>query len=92
VADFDRMRADFLTVTEERKARQGWNAEDVAELGVAVKAAMDAGAEEDLQAWSDYLAAEASVVRRMAQACRDAEVRIRTDRQAERKRLEGAAA
>lgn len=84
--DLDSLRADFVTVADDRKARQGWSDADVAELGAAVKTAIDAGAEVDLQAWGEFLSAEATALRESARVCREAEQRVRTQRAEERER------
>lgn len=86
------MRADFALVSAERLACHDWAGEDVAELGVAIKAAVDGGDAEAVASWVDYLATEAAPLRARAQACREAEARIRAQRAAERELQEGRVA
>lgn len=87
--DMDTLRADFVTVTEDRKVRQGWSAEDVAELGAYVRAAVDQRDDDRISDWETYLSHEALLLHPSAQACRDAEASIRAQRKEERERAEG---
>lgn len=86
------MRADFALVSAERLACKDWDGADVAELGAAVRAAVDGGDAEAASAWADYLASEAAPLRTRAQSCREVEARIRAQRAAERDREQRRAA
>ena len=81
-----RLRTDFSRVTADRTAHQGWSDADVAELGAAIKAAIEGSDAEALADLARYLAFEAGLIDAGAQACRAAEARIRAQRAAERER------
>lgn len=83
-AELGKMREDFALVVAARRAEQGWSDADAEELGGCIAAAKSAP--QALADWATYLATEASVLRRRATACRDAEARIRTERASELER------
>lgn len=51
-----KMRADWVVVAEERRACGEWSAEDEAQIGEAVKAAIAAGKPDLIACWSRWLA------------------------------------
>ena len=75
--DMDTLRANFLAVTQDRVSHSGWSAEDVSELGGYVRAAVERQNEEQIDDWMAYLSHEAALLDPSAQACRDAEARVR---------------
>jgi hypothetical protein len=77
-ATLSAMREDYALVVANRRAEQGWSDEDVEEFGhyIADAKADPAAAE----AWRLYLATEAAVIRRRAEACRAAEARVLAER------------
>lgn len=80
-ADLNRMRECFLVAA----TWCGWSVFDQAEIGAAIKAAIDSGDEALLAYWCGYIE-EASGLAHLTALCRVAEARIRAERQAERER------
>ena len=90
--DIDLMRKQFAQIAEDRRAGQGWSDAEVDALAGEIRSAVEAGDPDAIQAWADYLAAESAALAPMAQACRDAEARIKAKCAAERERQERRAA
>ena len=90
--DIDLMRKQFSQIAADRRAVQGWSDAEVDALAGEIRSAVEAGEPDAIEAWADYLAAESAALAPMAQACRDAESRIRAERAAERERQERRAA
>lgn len=51
-----KMRADFALVQSHRKEREEWDEQDIAEIGAAIKAAIDANDVDQIHGWSLWLA------------------------------------
>jgi hypothetical protein len=90
--DIDLMRKQFSQIAADRRAGQGWSDAEVDALAGEIRNAVEAGEPDQIEAWADYLAAESAALAPMAQACRNAEARIRAEREAEKKRQERRAA
>lgn len=71
--EIDRMRADFPLAA----LAEGWSAGDQAEIGAAIKAAMDAGDAETIAYWSAVLAEAAGRWRAWCERVRQAEATMR---------------
>lgn len=84
-----RMRRDFEAVAADRRRNQDWVEQDALDLEAEIRASINSGNEEDIDAWSDYLAHESAEARHLERLCREAEERIRSQRQAMREALEG---
>lgn len=75
-----RMRENEGWIVRGRKANQAWTESDARELHSCIATAVRSGSDEDAEAWEAYLEVEARPLREMAQACREAEARIRAGR------------
>ena len=71
------MRVQFRVLAVVQVAQGAWTTETAAQIGEEIRAALDSGDDARIQAWADYLATEAAALGPMAQACREAEARIR---------------
>lgn len=83
----DRMRDDFRTVVEDRKANGLWSRSDEIEVNNLIKEAI-AGKERDhglLECWSRWLAVEAEEIRRWKARVRELEAKIQSDLEQARK-------
>jgi hypothetical protein len=92
ICSIELMRQQFAQIAEDRRAGQGWSDAEVDALAREIRSAVEAGEPDAIEAWADYLAAESAALAPMAQACREAEARIRAERKAERERQERMAA
>ncbi len=72
MVDIERMRVAFVLAA----AWEGWSAEDQAEYGTAIRAALDGGDEAVLAWWEQYLD-QASGLSYMAGRCRAIEAGIK---------------
>lgn len=77
----NRMRECFLVAA----TWCDWSDADKAEIGAAIKAAIDSGDEALIAYWAAYLE-EASGLAHLTALCRAAEARIRAEKHAERER------
>lgn len=73
----EEMRVSFRRLAAVQVALGAWTDLDAAEIGAAIRAAVASGDATQVEAWADYLAAEAAAMAPLAQACREAQARIR---------------
>lgn len=85
-----KMRADFARVAEVRKQRGDWTAEDEAEIGAAIKAAIDKGDPDMISSWALWLADLAASIAAWDLIVRGSMARMRAEAEEWRKaRAEG---
>ena len=72
-----KMRADWTVVSEARRASGEWSAQDEAEIGEAIKAAVASKDAASLACWSRWLADLSAWVTAWNLVCRGSEQRMR---------------
>ena len=75
--DVEKLRADYRTVARGLMQSDGWSAEEVDEMGAAIKRAIEAGEAEILVCWANWLASLAAQFRDFAAGVRAMEARMR---------------
>lgn len=85
-----KMRADFARVSEVRKVRGDWTEADEAEIGAAIKAAVDKGDPDMVLSWAAWLADLAHAIAAWDLIVRGSVARMRAQAQAEREARERA--
>lgn len=88
----DKMRADFVRVSEVRKQRNDWSEADEKEIGAAIKAAVEKGDPDMILSWAAWLADLASAIAAWDLIVRGSLARMRYQAREERERREAEAA
>lgn len=87
-----KMRADFARVSEHRQARGDWSAADEAEIGGAIKAAIDKGDPDMIHSWALWLADLSASIAAWELIVRGSMARMRAQAREEREAREAASA
>lgn len=87
-----KMRADFVRVSEVRKVRGDWSEADEAEIGAAIKAAVDKGDPDMILSWAAWLADLSSAIAAWDLIVRGSVGRMRAQAREEREAREKTAA
>jgi hypothetical protein len=83
------MRADWLVVSEARRASGDWTADDEADIAHAIKVAIAAKDRNALACWSRWLADLSAWVTAWNLICRGSEASMKSAARAERLRQKG---
>lgn len=90
-AVIDKMRADFVRVAEARKKHGDWTEADEAEIGAAIKAAVEKGDPDTVLSWALWLADIAHSIAAWELIVRGSMARMRHQAREEREARERAA-
>lgn len=85
----EKMRADFARVAAVRKEKGDWTEAEEREIGLAIKAAVDAGDEDMVASWALWLADLAAAIAAWDLIVRGSMARMRHQAEVEKAKREG---